>query len=171
MFCSWHRFSRERFNRIEILQNKYFRKCVSSTRLIIYFDLYLWNFVEFFNVTRCSYNSSFRCICTFIEKTTKFCFRVCIFIKKTNFNYLCYILYNRIVWIHYTCQFKSFVKNLFRKRINETKNKCIQRLLSYFNNFAFIFFFMRCLLHVIYFNHMKNRNYEICYSCAIIRSV
>ena len=84
------------------------------------------------------YNNSCCCICTFIEKITKFfVFTFAHFEKK------------RVI----TFRFKRFVKDLFCKRINETKNICIQQSVSTS--------FCVCILLVACRDHIKTCNYEI----------
>ena len=89
LFCFERWFSRERFSRIELLQNKCFQKHFENAFRRREFEKFRL-FIErsfFFDVIRCSYSNSFRCVCTFIE--------------KTNSNNLYYKLYDRIVWIYY----------------------------------------------------------------------
>ena len=97
-------FHMKKSSRIELLQNKCFQKYFKNAFrrrdwsffvLISIYEILLnfltsksrnqiyWNFAEFFDVIRCSYDNLFRCICTFKKETTKLLFS-CLHIHQKN---------------------------------------------------------------------------------------
>ena len=116
----------------------------------------------------CSYNNSFRCICTFIEKTTKlFCFRVCTFIEKTNSRNLYYNYMIVLSEYFITYSFERLIKNLSCNRINETKaKKYIQKSVS--TSVCNYTCFTRILFHIVFMWFCTNCKFSSNYDDQII---
>ena len=116
---------------------------------------------KFIKIFLCLHNDSFCCICTFIEKITKFfVFTFAHFKKK------------RIIMY----KFERFVKNLFLQTYQRNDEKTMYSTILFQRRFAFVFCFMRNSLyveiyyksHVLIIRKFVNAKFVV---CAIIRFI
>ena len=103
LLCSERRSLRERFNRVELLQNKCFQKHFRNALRRRNWRFFTLIFIEIFLICdeRCLYNDSFCCICTLVEKTTKFFLFLRLHILKENEHERQFVKCMIFVRIHY----------------------------------------------------------------------